>query len=102
MRIFILAAALASAPAAAQFAAPPLDDQALAAIAGRENLQQIASARNTSVVSGNTISGPSQTGMITIDGNAFQNLNGLSVLSANTGNNVSINAAMNVNIALRP
>ena len=36
-----------------------------------------------------------------IAGNAFQNMSGLSILNVNTGNNVAINAALNVNISLQ-
>ena len=51
-------------------------------------------------VTGNTVSGQSQTGTITFDGSSFRDLNGLSLLSANTGNNVAINSSLNVNVAI--
>ena len=38
------------------------------------------------------------TGDTNISDNAFQNSNGFLILNANTGNNVAINATMNVNI----
>jgi hypothetical protein len=106
-----LAALLVSAPLAAEpvelplFDAEALSDGELGRVAGREDVVQIdqtASVQNTSTVVGNSVNGSSVTGTINFDGAAFQNLNGLSVLSANTGNNVSINAAMNVNVALQP
>lgn len=110
--ILVGASLLICGPLHAQsLADPPAFDDAMVsetelhAIAGRENVlqvQQTATARNTSTVANNSVSGTSTTGMITIDGSAFQNLTGLSVLSANTGNNVSINAAMNVNVSLLP
>lgn len=88
--------------AAAQPFGDAVPDTALAAIAGRADLAQITRAENSSVVSNNSVIGQSTTGALAIDGNAFQNLNGLAVVSANTGNNVSINASLNVNVAIRP
>jgi hypothetical protein len=81
--------------------AKSLPDNALQKIVGREDVSQVVNARNTGTVANNTIGDHSTTGTITFDGQAFQGLNGLSVLSANTGNNVSINASMNVNVAIR-
>jgi hypothetical protein len=75
---------------------------ALAAITGREDTTMIIRANNTSTVSGNSVVGQSQTGMVNFDGQAFGNLSGLSLVSANTGNNVSINSSMNLNVAIRP
>ena len=77
-----------------------IDESALGKIAGREDLSLHAQANQTSVVSNNSVSGNSVTGAVQIDGQAFQNLQGLSVINANSGNNVSINAAMNVTIAI--
>ena len=79
----------------------PVEEGALSTVTGMANLQQYASANNTSVVAGNSVNGHSITGEISIDGQSFQNLNGLSILTANTGNNVSINAAMNVNVSFQ-
>jgi hypothetical protein len=99
-------ALLALVVAAPVLAAEPfgvaVSDTALAAIAGRADLAQVTRAENSSVVSNNSVIGQSTTGALTLDGNAFQNLNGLAVVSANTGNNVSINASLNVNVAIRP
>lgn len=78
----------------------PIANSDLNAITGQSDLAQVVRAENNSVVSGNTVSGNSQTGVINFDGGAFQNLNGLSLLSANTGNNVSINSSLNVNVAI--
>ncbi|MBY9063610.1 hypothetical protein K7957_11765 [Sphingomonas yunnanensis] len=103
----LLVGALAAAPAAAQTAATPfataaLDEGALAQIAGREDTRQSALAEQNAGVSHNSVGDNVRTGDATIDGQAFQNMSGLSVLSVNTGNNVAINAAMNVTIALSP
>lgn len=106
-----LAVCLASS-APAQTASPATATEPFAAavteadlgqVTGRENtatLAAIATQRNT--VSGNSVTGNSVTGSVTIDGNAFQNLQGLAVISANSGNNVAINSAMNVTINLAP
>ena len=77
-----------------------IDNSDLSTVTGQSDLAQVVSAQNTSNVSGNTVSGNSQTGAIQFDGGSFQNLNGLSLLSANTGNNVSINSSLNVNVAI--
>lgn len=83
--------------------APAIADGALAQVAGREDSgTQIAIANQRNTVSGNSVVGRSVTGNVAIDGNAFQNLQGLAVISANSGNNVAINSAMNVTINLAP
>jgi hypothetical protein len=74
----------------------------LGAITGQADLNMTVRAQNTSTVSNNSVSGNSVTGAIGFDSSAFQNLSGLSVVSANTGNNVSINSSLNVNVALNP
>lgn len=81
-------------------AVQPIADTRLAAVTGRDDLAQVVSAQNKGVVTGNTVSGHSQTGTIQFDASSFRNLNGLSLLSANTGNNVSINSSLNVNVAI--
>jgi hypothetical protein len=100
---------LGAGPALAQsgFAAPgfeakPVDDGQLRTIAGKTDLAQIANAQNSGTVAGNTINGDSQTGTIRFDASSFQGMNGLSILSANTGNNVAINSAMSVNVTVHP
>ena len=83
--------------------APAVADGALAQVAGREDRgTQIAIANQRNTVTGNSVVGRSVTGNVAIDGNAFQNLQGLAVISANSGNNVAINSAMNVTINLAP
>jgi hypothetical protein len=81
-------------------ASAAIDNGDLSTVTGQSDLAQVVTAQNTSTVSGNTVSGNSQTGTIRFDGGSFQNLNGLSLLSANTGNNVSINSSLNVNVAI--
>lgn len=79
--------------------AASLAETDLGAIAGREDTGTlIASATQRNTVSNNSVVGQSTTGAVQIDGNAFQNLQGLAVISANSGNNVAINSAMNVTI----
>ena len=87
---------------ATPFGAAPVTETALGAIAGKagDPLQIIAD--NRSVVADNHIVGNVTTGGVSIDGNAFQSLNGLAIVNANTGNNVAINASLNVNVAISP
>jgi hypothetical protein len=85
--------------------APVADDARLAEINGMADLnviEQNINVRNTSTVSGNIINGDPVTGTIAIDGASFGGFNGLAMVNANTGNNVSINSAMNVNVAIQP
>ncbi|WP_156681118.1 hypothetical protein [Sphingomonas profundi] len=110
LRLIFAAAAGLAIPATAQaaddgatpFAATSVSNDELGAIAGKTDLNMVVDARNTSEVSHNSVSGSSVTGTIRFDGSSFADLHGLSVLSANTGNNVSINASLNVNVAIRP
>lgn len=82
--------------------AAPVGGTALAAITGKADTAMTIRAQNTSTVSNNSVNGQSQTGTISFDAQAFANLNGLSLLSANTGNNVAINSSLNVNVAVQP
>lgn len=79
-----------------------IDETALAGIAGREDVNQAALANQTAGVADNSVGDNVRTGDARIDGQAFQNVSGLSLLNVNTGNNVAINAAMNVTIAISP
>lgn len=79
-----------------------LDDDALQQVAGREDTLQISQASLMAGVSRSSVGANSVTGNAQIDGNAFQNMSGLSILNVNTGNNVAINAAMNVNVSIMP
>lgn len=84
------------------FSGPSLEESELGSIAGREDTTQIARNDQVAGVSRSSVGDNSVTGEARIDGNAFQNLSGLSILNVNTGNNVAINAAMNVNISITP
>ncbi len=77
-----------------------VEDNALNRVAGREDVNQLALANQNNEVSHNSVIGNSTTGTVQIEGNAFQNISGLSIISANSGNNVAINSALNVNISL--
>lgn len=81
-----------------------VDEAKLADVTGMADVkvvEQSANVRNTSTLSGNIINGDPTTGTISIDGGSFSGFNGLALVSANTGNNVSINSAMNVNVAIQ-
>lgn len=80
-----------------------LDEAALGKVTGREDIALLA-ARSTqrNTVANNSVTGNSVTGAVRIDGNAFQNLQGLAVINANSGNNVAINSSMNVTINMAP
>lgn len=91
-----------AAPQAAPFAAAAIDDEALQSIAGREDTKQIAVSDQAATVARNSVGDNATTGEARVDGNAFQNMSGLSILNINTGNNVAINAAMTVNISIQP
>jgi len=108
-----LAIGLTAAPVLAQGQEPQQDaaflqgsalsESDLSAIAGREDRGTlIAQADQRNTVQNNSVTGNSVTGTVTIDGQAFSNLSGLAVISANSGNNVAINSAMNVVINLGP
>lgn len=84
------------------FGAQAVSDTMLQTIAGREDTAQLSQADLKAGVANNTVGDHSVTGAAQIDGNAFQNMSGLSILNVNTGNNVAINAAMNVNISISP
>ena len=102
-RFALLILTLLATPAVAQegpFAGKAVEEETLAATAGREDTNQISTADQVAGVSRNTVGDNSRTGEARISDNAFQNMQGLSILNVNTGNNVAINAAMNVNISL--
>lgn len=99
--IFAMPAALA-AEEPSPFGAAAVSESTLQAAAGREDTTQISQAEQNAAVAQNSVGDHVTTGAAQIDGNAFQNMSGLSILNVNTGNNVAINAAMNVNISLSP
>ena len=105
------AAALISTAASAQtaavqpatpFAVTALSDDSLGQVAGREDTHQVALSDQQATVTRNSVGNNVQTGDAKISDNAFQNLSGLSIVSVNTGNNVAMNAAMNVTISIQP
>lgn len=89
-------------PPASAFAVAPIDTGSLDRETAREDTSQVAVSDQASTVSHNTINGPSVTGQVSIDGNAFQNLQGLAIINANSGNNVSVNASLTVNLQFTP
>lgn len=86
----------------APFASGAVAATELSAITGRDDTAQQIRAQNTSTVSHNSVIGQSETGAISFDAGSFEAMAGLSLLSANTGNNVSINSSLNVNVAILP
>ena len=91
--------ATAEAPFSSSKAA---DDDVLDKATAREDLSQIARSQQSSNVSNNSINGASTTGDIRISDNAFQNASGLTIINANSGNNVAMNGSINVNIVMTP
>ena len=90
-----------SANAASPFAkAEPIAERGLAAIAGREDVNQVTNSEQTNSVSENSVGDNSVTGELSISDNAFSNTTGFIILNANTGSNVAINASIQVNVAL--
>lgn len=90
-----------TAAAPPPFASERLADTTLGQVAGREDVSQVSRAEQVAGVSRNSVGDNVTTGEARIDGNAFQNMSGLSILSVNTGNNVAMNAAMNVNVSIQ-
>ncbi|QNE07410.1 hypothetical protein [Croceicoccus marinus] len=84
------------------FESAAVSEDALQATAGREGISQYSQAELEAAVAHNSVGDNAVTGTAQIDGNAFQNMSGLSILNINTGHNVAINAAMNVNISITP
>lgn len=104
--LLVLTGAAASASADAGenglFDGRAVSTETLQKTAGREDVTQISQAEQNAQVTRNSVGDNSVTGNSRIDGNAFQNMSGLSILNVNTGNNVAINAAMNVNVSISP
>ena len=103
IRIAVLVAAAIPSAAYAQqtpFGGPAVADDTLQAVAGREDTTQVAQSQQAATVTRNSVGDNVRTGDAKIEGQAFQNLSGLDILNVNTGNNVAINAAMNVTVAI--
>ena len=99
---------VAAVPARAQEAPPepvPVDDSLLADARGMADIrivEQTTTVTSTSTVEGNSINGNFTTGTVNIGNGALDNFNGLALFNINTGNNVAINSAMTVNVAIQP
>ncbi|MEL7197963.1 MAG: hypothetical protein AAGL10_06580 [Pseudomonadota bacterium] len=89
-----------AAPSSPFAEATPIDEEKLAKIAGREDINQFTNADQNNSVNGNDVGDNSVTGTINVSDQAFSNSNGFVILNANTGNNVAINASIQVNVAL--
>ncbi len=92
---------LAAAPTRAQ----PVDDTILAETRGMADMrlvEQSTTNTSTSTVQGNSITGDFTTGTVNLGNGALNNFNGLALFNINTGNNVAINSAMTVNVAIQP
>lgn len=82
-------------------AAREVDDEELSKLRAREDLVQIANSEQVASVSDSSVSGDVDTGASTFS-DSFQNVSGLTVVNANTGNNVAINGSIVVNISITP
>ena len=91
-----------AAPTAVFGSEATLDAADLERATAREDLSQVAIANQTAQVANSSVNGTSTTGAVTMSGNAFQGSSGLTIVNANSGNNVAINAALNVNITFAP
>lgn len=78
------------------------DDDVLDAATAREDLSLVAQSQQSSSVSNSQVNGTSTTGGIGFSDNAFQGSSGLTIINANSGNNVAMNGSMNVNIIMTP
>jgi hypothetical protein len=76
--------------------------QTLETATAREDLSIVAQTQQTSTVSRSSGSGTVTSGAVGVAGNAFQNATGLTVVNANSGNNVAMNGSINVNIVMSP
>ncbi len=77
-------------------------DETLDQATAREDLSIVAESQQTSNVSRTSIDGAPVTGEVRISDNAFENAQGLTIINANSGNNVSMNASINVSIVSTP
>jgi hypothetical protein len=77
------------------------DDQ-LDQSTAREDLSVGAQTQQVGTVSRSTVSGTVSNGAVGIAGNALENASGLTLVNANSGNNVAMNGSINVNITITP
>lgn len=101
LQIFLLAA-LGAEPQAAFITQGAVDEAVLEQSTAREDVNQISTSEQSASVSSSSVNGVSETGTATFSDNAFQNVSGLTVVNANTGNNVAINGAIVVNVSIVP
>ena len=92
----------ATAEAGAFSAAKAVPRETLETATAREDLSIVAQTQQTSNVSGSSVSGTVTNGAVGIAGSAFQNATGLTIVNANSGNNVAMNGSINVNIVMSP
>lgn len=98
-------AAAAAAPEGAAEAESPFSrdratgDDLLGRATAREDLSVISETTQTSSVTNGTVTGTTN-GDINFSDNAFQNATGLTVINANSGNNVAMNASITVNVVM--
>ncbi|RST31272.1 hypothetical protein HMF7854_10820 [Sphingomonas ginkgonis] len=89
-------------PTVSGFEAPALTEDKLAATTARGTGNQNATSTLNARSSNNSVNGSSVTGTVTFSDSSFQNASGLTMVNANSGNNVAINSAMTLNIAIIP
>lgn len=99
--LFLFASLGLAAPALAQLGLP-VSDTELGQVAGKTDIAQAIRATNATTLTNNQVTGNSVTGVISISDTALSNINGLAIISANTGNNVAINSSLNVNVSIHP
>jgi hypothetical protein len=100
--VFSLLPASAWAADPKPFPVPPVRESELRAVTGREGISQVTASDQTSVVSHNTISGPSITGAVTFDNQAFPEFKRHGRDQRQQRHNVSINSSFMVNIVIGP
>ena len=83
-------------------AAKVVTPRTLETATAREDLSIVAQSQQTSTVSRSSVSGNVTTGAVGVAGSAFQNATGLTIVNANSGNNVAMNGSINVNIVMSP
>jgi opacity protein-like surface antigen len=75
------------------------DEEALGRATAREDVSIVNETEHTSSVTNSTVTG-AVNGEINLSDNAFQNATGLTVINANTGNNVAMNASLSVSVVM--
>lgn len=84
------------------FGGDALADDELLQQNGRQDTLQEARNAQVASTSNNQVNGASKTGAVGFADQAFQNISGLTIVNANSGNNVAMNVAMNVSISISP